>query len=95
MYRALISLVVLSLAAQQYPSYPPAASDSGYGDGPAIASDQQHGVARISIVQGDVNLKRGDNGQLSAAVVNAPMMARDHLETAPGSRARRSWTRRA
>jgi len=90
MYRALISLVVLSLvplAAQQYPSYPQAASDSGYGDGPDIASDQQHGVARISIVQGDVNLKRGDNGQLSAAVVNAPMMARDHLETAPGSRA--------
>ena len=67
MYRALISLVVLSLvplAAQQYPSYPQAASDSGYGDGPDIASDQQHGVARISIVQGDVNLKRGDNGPL-------------------------------
>lgn len=84
----LLLLAVLPLVAQQpYPNYPQTAPDSGYGDAPDTASDQQHGVARISIVQGEVNLKRGDNGQLSAAVVNAPMMARDHLETAPGSRA--------
>jgi len=78
---------VLPLAAQQYPAYPQPAPDAGYSDAPDTAADQQHGVARISITQGDVNLKRGDNGQLSAAVVNAPVMARDHLETAPGSRA--------
>lgn len=80
-------LSVLPLAAQQYPTYPQQAPDASYGDAPDTAADQQHGVARISITQGDVNLKRGDNGQLSAAVVNAPVMARDHLETAPGSRA--------
>ncbi|HMJ63397.1 MAG TPA: FecR family protein [Bryobacteraceae bacterium] len=86
MRRACLSFVVMAvlpilpLAAQQYP-------DAGYADAPDTATDQQHGVARISITQGDVNLKRGDNGQLSAAVVNAPVMARDHLETAPGSRA--------
>jgi hypothetical protein len=93
--RAFLSFVVvavLPLAAQQYPAYPQQAPDAGgYGGAPDTlndqASDQQHGVARISITQGDVNLKRGDNGQLSAAVVNAPVMARDHLETAPGSRA--------
>ncbi|HEY6990206.1 MAG TPA: DUF6600 domain-containing protein [Bryobacteraceae bacterium] len=84
----LLLLAVLPLLAQQpYPSYPPPAPDSGYGDAPDTAVDQQHGVARISIVEGNVNVKRGDNGQLSAAVVNAPMMAHDHLETAPGARA--------
>jgi hypothetical protein len=88
---SLVAVAVLPLAAQQYPNYPQPAPDAGYGGAPDTAmdqaSDQQHGVARISVAQGDVNVKRGDNGQLSAAVVNAPMMARDHLETAPGSRA--------
>jgi hypothetical protein len=51
------------------------------------ATDQQHGVARLSIVQGDVNVKRGDNGELVAAIANAPLMAQDHVQTAPGSRA--------
>jgi len=51
------------------------------------ATDQQHGVARIRIVQGDVNIKRGDNGVLTGAIMNAPLLSRDHLETAPGSRA--------
>ena len=100
-YLGLIVVAMLPLAAQQYPplsqpGYPqPTPNSGGYGNAPdpgssdpgVDPSDQQHGVARISIVQGDVNLRRGDNGQLSAAVMNAPMMARDHLETAPGSRA--------
>ncbi len=51
------------------------------------AMDQQHGVARISIVQGDVNVRRGDNGELVAAVMNAPLMTQDHVQTSPGSRA--------
>jgi hypothetical protein len=44
-------------------------------------------VARVSIAQGDVNITRGDNGQLSGAVINTPLVARDHLETSGGSRA--------
>ncbi len=51
------------------------------------AADRQHGVARLSIVQGDVNVKRGDSGELVAAAMNAPLVAQDHLQTAPGSRA--------
>ena len=51
------------------------------------ANDPQHGVARISIVQGDVDVRRGDTGGLVAAVVNAPLMAQDHLQTSDGSRA--------
>lgn len=56
-------------------------------DGQDVAADQQHGVARLSVVQGDVNVKRGDNEQLEAAAVNAPLMARDHVQTSQGSRA--------
>src|SRR6185312_7917222 len=54
-------------------------------DAPDTAADEQHGVARISLVQGDVNVKRGDNGQLEAAAVNVPLEASDHLQTSPGS----------
>ena len=51
------------------------------------AADQQHGVARVSIAQGDVNVRRGENGTLTGAIVNAPLFSRDQLETGPGSRA--------
>jgi hypothetical protein len=75
----------------QYPGDPnaqvqQAAVQSASEDAPDPA-DLQHGVARISIAQGDVNLQRGDNGQLTAAVANTPMMTRDHLQTSSGSRA--------
>lgn len=74
--------------AQQNPSgvtpSVPAATMAGAMNDP---EDSQHGVARVSIAQGDVNVKRGDNGELAAAVLNAPLMARDHLQTSPGSRA--------
>ena len=53
---------------------------------PDPAADRQHGVARISVVQGDVNVKRGDNGELTGAVMNAPLMTQDHLQTSDGSR---------
>jgi uncharacterized membrane protein YgcG len=82
----------------QYPApgaYPPAPGGNDPNMqpvGPAVSeagsdNDQQHGVGRLSIVQGDVNVKRGDNGQLVAAIVNAPLMTQDHVQTSPGSRA--------
>src|SRR5579862_1647182 len=46
-----------------------------------------HGVARISVVNGDVSVRRGDSGELSAAVINAPVVMNDRVETTPGSRA--------
>jgi FecR protein len=49
--------------------------------------DPSRGVARISILQGDANVRRGDSGELVAAAVNAPLLAQDHIITAPGSRA--------
>jgi hypothetical protein len=75
----------------QYPqtgAYPPSAGgDASMQPGMDQGADSQHGVARLSIAQGDVNVRRGDNGQLVAAIVNAPLMAQDHVQTSPGSRA--------
>lgn len=51
------------------------------------ANDQQHGAARISIAQGDVNVRRGDTSELVAAAPNAPLVSQDRLQTAAGSRA--------
>jgi hypothetical protein len=52
------------------------------------AEDMRRGVARISVVQGDVNVKRGDaGGEIVAAVMNAPLTSQDRLQTGPGSRA--------
>ncbi|HET9318224.1 MAG TPA: FecR family protein, partial [Bryobacteraceae bacterium] len=45
-----------------------------------------HGVARISIISGDVSVQRGDSGERSAAAVNAPVAVGDIVATAPGAR---------
>lgn len=76
--------------AGQYPSYSNDQPDNGSAPNEASsdpAADQQHGVARISIMQGDVNVRRGDTSELVAAAVNAPLMMRDRLQTSNGSRA--------
>ena len=49
--------------------------------------NSEHGVARISIIAGDVTVQRGDSGEETAAAVNAPLMAGDVVSTAPGARA--------
>jgi hypothetical protein len=48
--------------------------------------DQQHGVARISLMDGQVSVKRGDADWV-AGVINAPLLADDHISTGPNSRA--------
>ncbi|MBV8073129.1 MAG: FecR domain-containing protein [Acidobacteriaceae bacterium] len=71
---------------QEYPptGYPPYTAQNQRPSDPA---DRQHGAVRLSIVQGDVNVVRGDTGEPVAAVVNAPLMTQDHLQTSNGSRA--------
>jgi hypothetical protein len=44
-------------------------------------------VARISVLSGDVSLRRGDSGEVVAAALNAPLMADDRLLTSSSSRA--------
>ena len=53
--------------------------------------DQKRGVARISVVQGDVSVQRGDSGEWVAATVNTPLLANDHIATGPNSRSRHLW----
>ncbi len=45
------------------------------------------GVARVSLVQGDVTTMRGDSGQWVATTVNTPLEAGDQIATGAGSRA--------
>jgi len=79
MKRALILTISLgaALLAQQ-----PA---SGPSPDPGI-DDAKHAVARVSLIQGVVNARRGDSGEATAAVVNAPLSATDRLVTGEGSR---------
>jgi hypothetical protein len=50
------------------------------------ADDQQRGVARISLMNGEVSVKRGDAGEWVAGVINAPLLTGDHIVNAPNSR---------
>jgi hypothetical protein len=45
------------------------------------------GVARISVINGDVSVRRGDSGDFVAAALNAPLVVQDRVVTAAGSRA--------
>ena len=45
--------------------------------------DANRGVARISLMDGQVSVKRGDAGEWVAGVINAPLMTGDHISTAP------------
>ena len=54
------------------------------GEGPA-KTDQ--GVARISLMHGDVSTQRGDSGDWSAAVLNQPVMTGDKVSTGVDARA--------
>jgi len=45
------------------------------------------GVARLSLVDGDVTVRRGDSGELIAGERNAPLVALDHVITGADGRA--------
>ena len=49
--------------------------------------DRNHGVARVSLLNGDVSVRRGDSGDLVAASLNAPLLVQDVLQTGQASRA--------
>jgi hypothetical protein len=54
------------------------------GEAPA-ATDM--GVARISMIHGEVSTQRGDSGDWSAATLNQPVMTGDKVSTGDGGRA--------
>lgn len=45
------------------------------------------GVARVSLINGDVSIRRSDSGDWVAAAPNSPLVAADQVLTGPGSRA--------
>jgi hypothetical protein len=49
--------------------------------------DTSPGVARISLIQGDVSAQRGDTGDWSAAALNQPLVGGDRISTGDGSQA--------
>lgn len=49
--------------------------------------DLKRAVARISIMDGEVSVRRGDTGDWVAGVINAPLLADDRIATGPNSRA--------
>ena len=50
------------------------------------ADDLKRGVARISFLNGEVSIQRGDSGDWVAASVNVPVVTGDRISTAPNSR---------
>ena len=57
---------------------------------PSRADDSEEGpgrgVARISLLNGDVSVKRGDSGDLVAAALNSPLVVQDRIFTGAASR---------
>jgi uncharacterized protein DUF6600/FecR-like protein len=51
------------------------------------ADDAARGVARISFLNGDVSVRRGDSGEIVAAAINAPLVLQDTLLTGSGATA--------
>ena len=76
---ALAATSALALALCAVPAFADeqAAPDDGTGDA---------GVARLSVLSGNVDLKRADSGDTVAAVVNAPVSAGDYVTTHEDSR---------
>ena len=50
------------------------------------ADDLKRGVARISVIDGEVSVRRGDSGDWVAGVINAPLLSDDRISTGPNSR---------
>jgi len=78
----LAALTISSSFSQNVPQ-----DDQGQGSEPDGQYEQGRAVARISVMNGDVSVRRGDSGEVTAAAVNGPLMAGDTLLTSSSSRA--------
>ena len=78
----LLTLAFLGCCALGVPLYAQTVDDD---DAPEDVPGR--GVARISLINGEVSVKRGDTGDMTAAALNAPLMVQDQVFTGPNSRA--------
>src|SRR5882724_606523 len=77
-----IAIVIMGLLAgaalaQNEPQQSQAVDDNGPG----------RGVARLSLINGEVSVRRSDAGEVVAAAMNAPVMVGDAIVTGQQSRA--------
>jgi hypothetical protein len=75
---------------QGYPQqgYPQQAQGYPSQQLPQAAPDQPgQSVARLSVINGDASVRRGDSGEWVAAILNAPLMAGDSISVAAGGSA--------
>jgi hypothetical protein len=76
MKTSLLALIVAVAAVAQVPQPP---------QPPQPPSDSaQHGVARLSLFQGNVSVRHGDAGEATAAAINAPLVTTDRVVTGDG-----------
>jgi hypothetical protein len=66
---------------------PPAPAPGGQPPANPQPDAQNRAVARISVINGVVSVRRGDSGEAVAAALNAPLTSTDRLLTGDGSRA--------
>ena len=64
----------------------PGYNDQGSIQSSSAPADTNSGVARVSLIHGDVSTQRGNAGDWSAAALNAPVVAGDRVST--GDKAR-------
>lgn len=81
---ALLALAVLAWAQPPYPQNPQGPPQQQAQDDPPDAAE--HGVARLSLVNGSVSVTR-DSGESIGSTVNAPLEAGDRVSTFENSRA--------
>ena len=72
---------------QAMPEYDQSVAQQGQTAEQIDPEDRNHGVSRISLLNGDVSVRRGDSGDQVAAAINAPLLVQDSLVVGPASRA--------
>ena len=70
---------------QDYPQNAP--DQNSQAQNPPAPENTNAGVARVSLIHGDVSTQRGDSNETSAAALNAPLVSGDHISTGDKSRA--------
>jgi hypothetical protein len=84
-----LALGVISVSAQDQQSAPPPPDQDYSQPDNSQQADQgpAPGVARLSVIQGNVSTQRGDNSEWVAATVNTPVAVGDRVSTGPDGRA--------
>ena len=81
-FRSATLAAVLAAASFAQDTQPPQSPQAPQGP-----PEAGRGVARISLVNGEVSVRRGESGDWVAAVANAPVSVDDHIATAAAARA--------